>query len=149
MPDYKPNDLPWITPYLIIKEVARAIDFYQNAFGFEHVEEPTMLDDNNQIVHAQMIYNKQAIMLGAEAAWGGTTKTPVQSKVESPITLYVYCEAVDSLFARAQEFGASVIKAPELVFWGDKMCQLKDIDGYLWNFATKVGEFDATLMPEK
>jgi uncharacterized glyoxalase superfamily protein PhnB len=34
------------------------------------------------------------------------------------------------------------------MFWGDRMVRLRDPDGYLWSFATKVGEFDPSKMPK-
>ena len=57
----------------------------------------------------------------------------------SPVGLYVYCDDVDALFARATAAGAQAKVPPQDTFWGDRMCQLVDPDGHTWNFATHVG----------
>ncbi|MBI1359902.1 MAG: VOC family protein [Alphaproteobacteria bacterium] len=44
-------------------------------------------------------------------------------------------EEVDAVFARAEELGATVTKAPEHVFWGGYSGYFTDLDGHLWEIA--------------
>ena len=44
---------------------------------------------------------------------------------------------------KAKASGAKLISEPEDMFWGDRMAQMEDLEGYLWVFATKVGEFES------
>ena len=62
-------------------------------------------------------------------------------------SLYVYCEDVDALFARAVAAGAKAIKPPQDQFYGDRTCTVEDQDGYWWNFATNVADFDPSKAP--
>ena len=45
---------------------------------------------------------------------------------------------VDSLYEAALKAGAKSLGAPENMFWGDRMCRLQDLDGYIWCFATAI-----------
>ena len=128
----------WVSPYLTVKDPSASIEFYERAFGFS--TRGSMPGPDGKIVHAGMNWNDGVIMFGAEAAFGGTCRAPVTSGVESPIALYVYCDDVDALFARATEAGAQAVLPPQNQFWGDRMCRLIDPDGYAWCFATHVGK---------
>lgn len=139
----RPNDMPWISPYLTVRDAAKALDFYEHAFGFARRGEP-MCGPDGVVLHAEMAWKDAVIMLGPEGAYGSTTKSPASLGVASPTTLYVYCDDVDSLYRRAIKAGARVIFAPENMFWGDRVCKLVDPDGHTWNFATHVGDAPAT-----
>ncbi len=142
----RPPGAAWLTPYLTVRDAGASLAFYQRAFGFEPTE--TMPGPDGQIVHAGMRYQGETVlMMAPEGAWGGTTRTPVSSGVEGPIGLYLYCEDVDALFARAREAGAEVVSEPAAMFWGDRMCTLKDPDGHQWSFATNVADFDPAKVP--
>lgn len=134
----KPAGFPWLSPYIIVKDVAAAAQFYQKAFGFNVKDIPK--DQQGNCEHAELTYQDQVIMIGKEGAWGGTTKTPKSSGVDSPINLYVYCDDVDEFYQHAIAAGAKSIVKPDDMFWGDRMCNLQDIDGYNWSFATRAGE---------
>jgi uncharacterized glyoxalase superfamily protein PhnB len=64
------------------------------------------------------------------------------------VQLYVYCDDVDALFNRAKAAGAQVVAAPSDMFYGDRVCKLKDPDGFDWYFATNVADFDPTKAPK-
>lgn len=80
----KPANMPWLTPYLIVRDPERSLDFYQRAFGFIPDSQP-LRDGSGKIVHAEMSYRDAYLMLGAEGAMGGTKKAPASSGVECPI----------------------------------------------------------------
>lgn len=80
----KPANMPWLTPYLIVRDPERSLDFYQRAFGFIPDSQP-LRDGSGKIVHAEMSYRDAYLMLGAEGAMGGTKKAPASSGVECPM----------------------------------------------------------------
>jgi uncharacterized glyoxalase superfamily protein PhnB len=97
-----------------------------------------------------MMWQDAVIMMGAVpesklAEWN--CRPPGTQGVRCPISLYVYCEDVDALFERAIAAGAREIKPPQDQFYGDRTCVLEDKDGYWWNFATHVADFDPSKMP--
>jgi PhnB protein len=112
--------------------------FYEKAFGFtKHFAVP---DDTGKTMHGEMKYQDIVIMMSPEGNNGCPVRSPATSNVPSPVGLYVYCDDVDALCKRAEAAGAKVTKAPEDMFWGDRMATLTDPDGHTWNFATHVGK---------
>lgn len=129
----------WICPALTVQDPGKAQAFYAKAFGFTPGQ--SVPGPDGKIMHAEVRHKDVTIMLGPEAM-AQLCRTPAASKVEAPMALYVYVEDVDALCARAKQAGAVVRAAPNDAFWGDRFCQLVDPDGYVWWFATNVGEFD-------
>ena len=137
--DGRMQGMPWITPAFSVKDTKKAIEFYEKAFGFKLVFKMDGPDGMPQHVHMQQECSG-VVMFGLEGAGGCAVRTPANSKVASPVSLYVYCRDVDELYLKAQRAGAQVVKVPEDAFWGDRMCVLRDPDGYDWCFATNLGK---------
>lgn len=134
----RPDGASWISPYIIVSDVDRAADFYKEAFGFE--KNHLVAGEDNTSWHAEMQYKDHLIMFGKAGAYGGKTQSPNETGIESPINLYLYCEDVDAFYERALQAGAKSLSEPEDTFWQDRMCRLQDPDGYVWCFATYLGE---------
>mgnify|MGYP000222496572 CR=1 FL=1 len=143
-----PEGANWLTPYLTVADPDASLDFYQRAFGFERGF--TMAGPQGKTVHGSMNYQGATLLMFGPEGMGNNSdmRTPAHGGTEIPINLYVYCPDVDALSARARDAGAEVLAEPEDMFWGDRMVLLRDPDGYLWSFATKVGEFDPSRVPE-
>jgi len=129
-----PAGFNWVMPYICVNDVERALAFYEKAFGFETKQKSPGEDGSTW--HAEVNYRGQTLMFGKQGAWGGTTKTPKLSGVESPINMYLYCQSVDELCEQAKKAGGEVTQEPQDTFWGDRMCSIKDLDGISWAFAT-------------
>ncbi|HWG44450.1 MAG TPA: VOC family protein [Gemmataceae bacterium] len=137
---------PWLSPYLTVKDADAAIDFYQRAFGFE--KRFAMPGPDGKTGHVEMVWREAMIMFGPEHTKDECAyKAPVTTGVASPVGLYVYCEDVDALYARAVAAGAKVVSAPVDQFYGDRQCTLEDPDGHRWFFATNVADFDPSKAP--
>jgi PhnB protein len=133
----KPAGVCWMNPYITVRDCGSAAEFYKTAFGFDVKE--SIPDDSGKIVHAELQYNGELIMLGAAGAYGEKTQAPVTSGVLSPMNLYLYCKDVDALYKHALASGATSEMAPNDMFWGDRMCKITDPEGYQWAFATNIG----------
>lgn len=134
--DCRMQGMPWISPYLVVVNVEESAKFYQNAFNFKVIGD-IIKNDEGIATHCELKYaNDGVVMIGLEGAWGKASRSPVTSKSESPITLYVYCQNVDKFCTEAKKHGAKVVQEPEDTFWGDRMCVLTDPNGYQWSFAT-------------
>ena len=134
----RPEGTPWISPYVIVSNVDKAADFYVDAFGFEKIH--LVAGEDGTSWHAEMRYQDHLIMFGKSGAYGGKTKSPNESQMESPINLYLYCENVDQFYQHALKSGAKSLSEPEDTFWNDRMCRVQDPDGYVWCFATYLGD---------
>ena len=131
----KPDNMPWLSPYLIVQDVEKSIEFYKSAFGFELTK--AMKDDNDKITHAELKYHDAIIMIGLEGEFDGEEfKSPATTKHKQYSFLYLYVDEVDKFFDKAISLGATVINPPMDKAWGDRMCSMADIDDYRWSFGT-------------
>lgn len=144
--DPRPPNTRWLTPYLVVSDMEKAMSLYKKAFGFK--ASVTLPGPDGGLMHAEMTYRgKPVVMMMPAGAWGSSAKPPKAGGYESPVSLYLYCEDVDEMCEKAREAGASVLREPEDMFWGDRTCSIADSDGYSWSFATNFGEFDPSKLP--
>ncbi len=129
--------VPWVTPYLMVQDVLAALDFYEAAFGFQRREVHTGPD--GVISHGSAVWQDGLVMMGLEGAYGGTTMAPRTTGHPSPVSIYVYCNDVDTFANHARSAGAEVKFGPMDAFYGDRICGIVDLDGYNWCFATHKG----------
>jgi len=121
-----------VTPYLIIRGAADAIEFYKNAFGA--VELFRFPAPGGKIGHAEIKVGDSPIMLADEYPDMGY-KGP-QSIGGSPVSLMIYLEDVDSVFNRAVDAGATVKEAVQDKFYGDRTGTVIDPFGHIWHIST-------------
>jgi len=130
-----PEGFHTLTPYLIIKGAAEAIDFYKQAFGAQELFRMNT-PDGQTIGHAEIKIGDSAIMLADEAP-NMEHRSP-QSLNGSPVSFLLYVEDVDAAFDRAVGAGATVKYAVENKFYGDRSGTVADPFGYLWSLSTHV-----------
>ncbi|CAO5681867.1 MAG: putative protein [Holosporales bacterium] len=129
------NHLPTLTPYLTVKNTKESIIFYENAFGFVWYNKD---ECNETPEHVEMTYKDIFVMFAQEGAFGGITKAPITLGIECPMNLYLYVDDIDTFFENALLHGAVSMMPPENAFWGDRVCQVKDPNGFMWMFAKKI-----------
>lgn len=123
-----------ITPYLAIKDAARAIDFYQRAFGAKEIMR--MNTPQGKVSHAEIKIGDSIIMLSEESLMSDI-RAP-QSQDASPVSLFLYVEDVDSTFKKALSAGAKERQPLANQFWGDRYGRLTDPFGHSWSLATHI-----------
>ncbi|MBV9339538.1 MAG: VOC family protein [Acidobacteria bacterium] len=121
-----------VTPYLIVKGAARAIDFYKKAFGA--TELMRFPGPNNTIAHAEIKIGDSPIMLADESA-DGAYHAP-QPGSGSPVSLMVYVDDVDKVFNQAVSAGAKSVRPVTDQFYGDRSGNLTDPFGHVWTIST-------------
>lgn len=129
-----PEYYPRVTPYLMVREAAEAIEFYKTVFGA--VERMRMDAPGGKIGHAELQIGDSVIMLSD--ACSEMQAFALQSNSYSPVNLLIYVENVDAVFAHALQLGARQIRAVENQFYGDRSGMLQDPFGHCWNIATHV-----------
>jgi uncharacterized glyoxalase superfamily protein PhnB len=132
MVSYIPEGTRTVTPHLVIKGAAKAIDFYTRAFGArEHTRMP---GPGGSIGHAELQIGDSLVYLADE--WpGGSSQSP-QSLKGSSVVIHLYVPDVDAAFQRAVVAGAKVSMPVMDMFWGDRFGQVRDPFGHLWSLAT-------------
>ena len=128
-----------VTPSIIVRDAAAAIDFYKKAFGAEEVTR--MTGPNGRVMHAEIRIGDSPVMLGEEdEQWG--TRSPLSTN-GNPGSLHLYVADADAAFARALRAGATVRYPLEDAFWGDRYGKVADPFGHEWGIATRVREMSA------
>ena len=87
-----------VTPYLIIKGAAQAIEYYKNVFGATEVMR--MEQPGGKIAHAELKIGDSHIMLADENPSMGLGHTSAVTIGSSPVSLYVYLPDVDKIVER-------------------------------------------------
>ena len=121
-----------ITPYLMVKRGAEAIEFYVRAFGA--VEHERMQDPSGTIRHAEITIGNSRVMLADEHPEIGALSP--QTIGGSPVGLHLYVEDVDAVVARAVAAGATLTRAVADQFYGDRVGGITDPFGHRWFIAT-------------
>lgn len=128
-----PDNYHSVTPYLIVKGAASALDFYKRAFG---AEETVRMESKGTVVHSEFRIGDSVVMLADEVPAMGH-KSP-QSLGGTPAMLMIYVENVDQMFTRAISAGATEVRPVTNEFYGDRAGSLKDPFGHQWMIATHV-----------
>ena len=128
-----PDGFNTVNAYLIVKDVEKAIDFYQRAFGGEPGTLMRM-PDGKGVMHAEVRIGNSTVMLtGENPQWNARS---AESLGGSPISLHVCVEDADKAFQRAIEAGGEAIMPMMDAFWGDRYGKLKDPFGIEWGVST-------------
>ncbi len=128
-----PDGYNSVTPYLVVDDAQRAIEFYAQAFG---AEEKFRLPMGDRVGHAELQIGDSVVMLADEFPDMGHLGPKSRGGPTSSILLYV--EDVDTAFNKAINAGATEQRPLEDQFWGDRMGTLQDPFGHQWSLATHV-----------
>jgi len=123
-----------VTPYLILRNAAEAIDFYRRALGAEELFRLEM--DAGRIGHAELKIGDSIIMLADEFPEMGNVGP--ESLNGSSVSLMVYVEDVDSRFATALAEGGDQLQPLTNQFYGDRSGTFRDPFGHVWTLATHI-----------
>jgi PhnB protein len=127
-----PDGYHSVTPYLIVNDAARTIEFYRKAFNATELMRLT--DPSGKIAHAEIKIGDSPVMLADEfPEWGN--RSP-QSLGGSPVTLALYVEDVDSTYGGAVAAGATSLIPVGDQFYGDRSGRLADPFGHVWIVST-------------
>lgn len=140
-----PDGYHTATPYLIVRDGAKAIEFYQRAFGAK--ETVRMAGPDGKVMHAEIKIGDSPIMLADEFP-EMNARSP-QSIGGSPISLMLYVEDVDSLTRQAIAAGATVERPVLNQFYGDRSGTLTDPFGHRWTIATHIEDVSPEEMEKR
>ena len=139
-----PKGYHTVTPHMTVRDAARAIEFYKQAFGAE--EKGAMKGPDGKIMHAELRIGDSVIMLADEFPEFGSL-SPL-STGGTGIALHIYIEDVDSAFDRAVKAGAKVDMPVADMFWGDRYGKLSDPFGHKWSIATHIRDMSSEEIGE-
>lgn len=122
-----------LTPYLVCKGAAKAIEFYSAVFGAKELFR--LQDPQKKIGHAELDFAGTRLMLADEHPdFGALSPTTIGG---TPVNLHLYVADVDAVIARAERQGATVLRAAKDEFFGDRAGVIADPFGHKWRLATR------------
>jgi uncharacterized glyoxalase superfamily protein PhnB len=137
-----PDGFQTVTPHIVVRDVAKAIAFYQAAFGAEQCHVMYM-PDGKTVMHAEIRIGNSPVMMAEECPqWGSASPLALGN---SPVTLHLYVKDVDTMFKQAVAAGAKPTMPPMDMFWGDRYSKVTDPYGHHWGIATHTKD----LTPEE
>ena len=129
-----PDGYHSITPYLIVKEAAKAIDFYKRAMGATEV---LVLDGpGGTIMHAEIKIGDSHVMLADE--FPDMNILAPQNPGNCGVGICLYVPNVDEAVATAIDAGCQVQRPLEDQFYGDRSATLEDPFGHRWTISTHI-----------
>jgi uncharacterized glyoxalase superfamily protein PhnB len=146
-----------LTPNLVVRDCAKAIDFYKKAFGAQELSRMPA-PDGKSIWHAELRIGDSVFFTNDEMPGRGRP-APTASN-PAPTSMWLYVPDCDAAYKRAIGAGARSTMEPADMFWGDRCGSIADPYGYLWSFATRqkdlteaemrrAGEEFARTMPQQ
>ncbi|MFE5812687.1 VOC family protein [Streptomyces sp. NPDC056479] len=125
-----------VTPCLVVQGAAKALEFYREVFGA--TERMRFPGPGGTVAHAEIEIGDSVVIVEDPSPMLGTEAPPTTGLPGSPTFLFIYVENVDAVVGRAVELGATLKRAPEDQFYGDRDGTIVDPYGHWWTVATHV-----------
>ena len=133
-----------VTPCLIVRGGVRALEFSREVFDAS--ERMRFLGPDGAVAHPEIQIGDSVVMVEDESPERGTKAPPPAGVAGSPSFLYIYVEDVDAVVARAVKLGATLKRAPQDRFYGDRDGFIVDPFGHGWTIGTHVEDVDPEEM---
>lgn len=143
MTDSLASEFPGVTPQLRVRDTDAAIRFYRAAFGADAMVRSAAPD--GRVIHAELLVNGGRLLLHDDL----TETVHPDGFAAVPIVLHLYVRDVDAVFAAALTAGATAVRQPEDVFWGDRYAIVRDPFGHHWSLATPREDLSADEVRER
>ena len=128
-----PDGRQAVTPYLIVKDAARAIEFYRTAFAAREIFRLT--EPTGKIGHAELDIHGSLLMLADEYPdFGALSPASIGG---SPVSIHLYVEDVDRVVDVATSAGATLLRPVKDEFYGDRTGMIADPFGHKWHISTR------------
>lgn len=130
-----------VFPYLRVRGAPAAIEFYRRAFDAE--ERFRLTEPGGRVGHAELTLGGSVIMVSDEYPEYGIGGPETVGGVAASIHLHV--DDADAMIQRAVDAGATVLRAPQDQFYGERSGTIRDPFGHEWN----IGHHVEDVSPEE
>lgn len=144
-----PEGYPRMSPYLVVDGAAAAIDFYTEVLGArERMRMGGAPDDPpDKVGHAELEIGDSLFMLADE--YPDMDAVGPRTVGGTPVSLSLYVEDVDAVWAKALAAGATALREPQDQFYGDRAANFEDPWGHRWHIATHVEDVPPDEMAKR
>jgi PhnB protein len=130
-PKTTPAGYHTMTPHMVVRDAARAADWYKNALGA--VETSRIPVPGGKLMSVELWFGDSPVRLADE--FPEMNVISPQTLGGTPITLTIFTDDVDALWKRAVDAGAQVFHPLQDAFWGDRHGVIVDPFGHRWGLA--------------
>lgn len=133
-----PNGVTTITPFIVVSEPAKAIQFYQNVFGAELKDATSFKDEHGEdiIAHAELDFGNGILQLGAANPSFKLVAPPGDGN--ACYSLCIYVTDVDQTYELAIANGATAREPIANFVSGDRYGSILDPYGVRWSIMTRI-----------
>ena len=131
--------------YLRVKDAARAIDFYEKAFGAK--EKFRLTEPGGRVGHAELDFDGATLMLSDEFP---------EYEIRGPetigatsFTIHLHVDDCDAAIGRAVSLGAKLLRPPQDQFYGERSGTLRDPFGHEWNIGHQLEQVSPEEMQRR
>ena len=123
-----------ITPHLVVRDAARAAEWYSCVFGAE--ERGRLEVPGGKLMQLELWFGETQVMLADEFPDLGVL-SPL-SLGGTATVLHLSTVDADAVWRRALDIGAEVRQPLHDAFWGERYGQLTDPFGHRWGIAQRI-----------
>lgn len=131
--------------YLCVNDADAAIRFYTRAFGVTELFRLT--EPGGRIGHAELDFGGKIVMLSDEYPECGI-RSPLSIGATS-VTLHLHVDDADAVIAEAVRAGATLERAPENAFYGERSGVVRDPFGHRWNIGHSIEQLSPDEMQRR
>ncbi|HZT74203.1 MAG TPA: VOC family protein [Terriglobales bacterium] len=133
-----------LTPYLIVRDASRAIEFYQATLGAR--ERLRLPAPGGRVGHAELQIGDSILMLADEHPEMGYMAPEGGGR---SFSLLLYVEDVDATAGRFTAAGAKTLRPLTDQFYGDRTGTFEDPFGHIWTLATHIEDVSVEEMQRR
>jgi PhnB protein len=124
-------DVRYVTPHIVVRDAARAAEWYARALGAETGNRIPVPD--GRFMQIELRFGKSRVLIADEFPEFGAVSPLTVGGTYGALTITT--DAVDELWARALAEGAQVHSPLQDGFWGERHGQIIDPFGHRWGLA--------------
>ena len=126
-----------LTPNLVVRDVAAAVNFYSSVLGFERV---ISVPEQAPFVFASVVKGNVEIFFNDAKAVGEDYPPLVARPIGGTMTLFIEVEGIEEILQRVQKAGAKLVMPLKTQFYGMREFAFEDPEGWIVTIAERVKE---------
>ncbi len=130
-----------VFPYLRVRNAGAAASFYQEAFGV--TEKFRLTEPSGRIGHLELDFAGSIIMISEEYPEYGIVGP--ETLGGTGVAIHLHVDDCDAVIQRAVAAGATLVRAPQDQFYGERSGTVRDPYGHEWLIGHSLEE----LSPEE
>jgi PhnB protein len=132
-----PEGYHTITPYLVVEDAAKLVEFIENVFDGRLLFK--LETDDGKISHGEFKIGDSILMFAEASEEWKPTRT----------LLHLYVEDADAVYQKALDAGANSVREPQDQFYGDRSATVQDSFGNFWGIATHIEDVSEEEMAKR